>query len=471
MHTSHVAEQGMFRTGGIMKMIFGHIVSLTTLLIFVSCGKELTEVNSAPATQDQAGIIAACATVEQAREYASTNNARFRILNSKRKLIEFYDTDVETLKKSIPNVKTKSNIVYEYQLVQSAQTEIQSAGDYQYYGPHKPYYRQGDVTRYFPHLNQIDAADLSVMGEGVTIAVVDTGIHYNHPHISPNIKVNTRDGHGSSGDGRDNDGNGFVDDYAGWDFYNGDQYPMDDHGHGTHVAGLAAGTFGGVAPKAKVLPVKVLNSQGRGDLATIAAGILYAIDMGVDIINLSLGGPGAGQANADIQALLGSVMSAKENNVLLVAAAGNGGVDGLGDCNDANPVYPASFDQENIISVASVDRYNYLTSYSNFGSESVHVAAPGGDSYFGGLLSLGVPSCYGPCPDSEQTYANMSGTSMAAPVVAGIAALVKSVNRNLNYKDIKKILMEQGDFEESLRDKVKSSKVVNALMAVREATN
>ena len=119
-----------------MKMIFGHIVSLTTLLIFVSCGKELTEVNSAPATQDQAGIIAACATVEQAREYASTNNARFRILNSKRKLIEFYDTDVETLKKSIPNVKTKSNIVYEYQLVQSAQTEIQSAGDYQYYGRH-----------------------------------------------------------------------------------------------------------------------------------------------------------------------------------------------------------------------------------------------------------------------------------------------------------------------------------------------
>ena len=89
-------------------MIFGHIVSLTTLLIFVSCGKELTEVNSAPATQDQAGIIAACATGEQAREYASTNNARFRILNSKRKLIEFYDTDVETLKKSIPNVKGKT---------------------------------------------------------------------------------------------------------------------------------------------------------------------------------------------------------------------------------------------------------------------------------------------------------------------------------------------------------------------------
>jgi len=286
-----------------------------------------------------------------------------------------------------------------------------------------------------------------------------------------NLESRAEGPHEFAWDGRDNDGNGFVDDYAGWDFYNGDQYPMDDHGHGTHVAGLAAGTFGGVAPKAKVLPVKVLNSQGRGDLATIAAGILYAIDMGVDIINLSLGGPGAGQANADIQALLGSVISAKENNVLLVAAAGNGGVDGLGDCNDANPVYPASFDQENIISVASVDRYNYLTSYSNFGSESVHVAAPGGDSYFGGLLSLGVPSCYGPCPDSEQTYANMSGTSMAAPVVAGIAALVKSVNRNLNYKDIKKILMEQGDFEESLRDKVKSSKVVNALMAVREATN
>ncbi|MBC75080.1 MAG: hypothetical protein CME64_03615 [Halobacteriovoraceae bacterium] len=454
-----------------MKRNFGHIASLIPLLIFISCGKELTEVNSAPGTQDQAGIIAACATVEQAKEYSIKNGSRYRVINSKRNLIEFYDTDLETLKKAIPSVKTRSNKVYEYQLVQSNSAQAHSTRNQQFYGAHRPQYRQGDVSRYFPHLRQVKAHDLTAKGEGVSIAIVDTGVYYNHPHISPNIKVNVNDRHGDNGDGRDNDGNGFADDYAGWDFYNGDAFPIDDHGHGTHVAGLAAGTYGGIAPKAKVLPVKVLNSDGRGDLGTIAAGILYAVDMGVDIVNLSLGGPEAGQAYADIQALLGSVISARDNNILLVAAAGNGGADGLGDCNDATPVYPASFDEDNILSVASVDRYNSITSYSNFGTESVHVAAPGGDSFFGGLLSLGLPNCYGPCSDSEQSYTNMSGTSMAAPVVAGIAALIKSVNPSLSFQEIKKIIMEQGDFEESLRDKVKSSKVVNALMAVREAAN
>lgn len=438
-----------------------------------SCGGKLTEITSAPSTQDRAGIIASCATVEQAKSYAQTNNARYRIINAKRKIIEFYDTDLETLKTQLPQVKTRTNTVYEHQLVQSGFPSIQSTSNYEFYGAHSPQYRQGDVSRYFPHLSQVEAQTINsaAQGEGVTIAVIDTGVYYNHPHLSSNIKVNNNDPHGSDGDNQDSDGNGFRDDFVGWDFYNGDAYPIDDHGHGTHVAGLAAGTYGGIAPKAKVLPVKVLGSDGRGDLGTIAAGILYAIDMGADIVNLSLGGPAAGQASSDINQLLGSVVQADNNNVLLVAAAGNGGVDGVGDCNDANPVYPASFEQENVISVASVDRYNSITSYSNFGSESVHVAAPGGDEFFGGLLSLGVPGCYGPCSSEDQTYVSMSGTSMAAPVVSGIAALVKSANRNLTHTQIKEILMGQGIEVADLADKVQSSKVVNAKMAVAEALN
>ncbi|MEX1099962.1 MAG: S8 family serine peptidase, partial [Bacteriovoracaceae bacterium] len=281
--------------------------------------------------------------------------------------------------------------------------------------------------------------------------------------------VNPADPHGQQGNNSDDDGNGFRDDYVGWDFYNGDAYPIDDHGHGTHVAGLAAGTYGGVAPKAKILPVKVLGKTGRGDLATIAAGILYAIDMGADIINLSLGGPAAGQASADINQLLSAVVKAKNHNALLVAAAGNGGQDGVGDCNDANPIYPASFDQKNIVSVASVDRYNNLTAYSNFGSQSVHVAAPGGDQYSGGLLSLGVPNCYGPCDQSEQRYVSMAGTSMAAPLVAGVAALIKSAKPGLNHRQIRSVILAQGTSFEALADRVQSSKVVNAAMAVQAA--
>ena len=447
------------------------IAAIALAPLITSCGKGVTEVSSAPKTQDQAGIIASCASVQEAKSFAQSYGARYRVINAKRKLIEFYDTDETTIKAAFPKSRTKKNIVYEYQLVQSGFPSVQSYGDFPFYGAHTPQYRVGHVSRYFPHLAQIDGEGFiqDKQGQGVTIAVVDTGVYYNHPHISPNIKTNNSDKHGSGANNRDDDGNGYKDDYAGWDFYNGDAYPLDDHGHGTHVAGLAAGTYGGVAPKAKILPVKVLGANGRGDLGTIAAGILYAVDMGAHIINLSLGGPAAGQASNDVNRLLSAVIKANSRGALLVAAAGNGGEDGLGDCNDASPVYPASFDQENVLSVASVDRYNHITSYSNFGTASVHVAAPGGDDYSGGLMSLGIPNCYGPCPDSAQQYVAMSGTSMATPVVAGIAALVKSAATKLNYKQIKQIIMRSGIDEPSLVDKVQSGKVVNAAAATREA--
>lgn len=444
---------------------------LIAIPLLHSCAKGVKQLSSAPKTQEQAGIIASCASAEEADSFANTYGARYRIINAKRKLIEFYDTDEITLKAALPKVNTRPNTVYQYQLVQGGFAKVQSTENYPFYGGHNPKFRSSDVSRYFPHLEQVDAQSLgqNAQGEGVTIAVIDTGVYYNHPHISPNIFTNASDPHGPTGNNKDDDLNGYKDDYAGWDFYNGDAYPIDDHGHGTHVAGLAAGTYGGIAPKAKVLPVKVLGSEGRGDLATIAAGILYAVDMGVDIINLSLGGPGAGAATKDIKVLLNSVVTAAGADTLLVAAAGNGGDDGIGDCNDDTPIYPSSFDQDNILSVASVDGNNMLTSYSNFGSESVHVAAPGGDQFYGGLLSLAIPYCSGPCDESDETYVAMSGTSMATPVVAGIAALVKSANPSLNYQEIRKIIMENGEDAPSLENKVGSAKIVNAKMAVEAA--
>lgn len=444
---------------------------MANLLLLVSCGGGFGEITSAPKTQDRAGIIASCATVAQAKQFSMSHQTQYRVINAKRKLIEFYGTTAQELKQALPQVKTRLNTVYEHQLVQSGFPSVQNTGNTQFYGAHTPENRSGDVSRFFPHLEQIDGQLLqnAYQGQGVTIAVVDTGVYYNHPHISSNIKTNSKDPHGDSGDGKDNDGNGYKDDYVGWDFYNGDAYPIDDHGHGTHVAGLAAGTYAGIAPKAKVLPIKVLGSDGRGDLGSIAAGILYAVDRGAHIINLSLGGPAAGQASREINELLGSVIKARSSNALIVAAAGNGGADGIGDCNDDSPVYPASFDVENIVSVASVDLYNDITGYSNFGGETVHVAAPGGDQYTGGLLSLGIPGCFGPCPQSAQNYVAMSGTSMAAPVVSGVAALVKGILPNASYKDIKGIIEDTGTFFSNLEGKVKTSKVVNVRAAVEKA--
>lgn len=443
-------------------------IVLILLLNLVSCGKSITEMMSAPKTQDQAGLIASCTTRAQAESLAKNEGVKFRMINEKRKIVEFYGISPEDLARKLPKSKLRENKVYEQRIIAGEGFGAKSVGDFPFYGAHTPKYRNESSGRYFSHLTQIDAVmpHNGAQGAGVTIAIIDTGVYYNHPHLSPNIKVNANDPHGSSENNLDDDNNGFNDDYVGWDFYNGDAYPIDDNGHGTHVAGLAAGTYGGVAPKAKILPVKVLSGDGRGDLATIAAGILYAIDMGADIVNLSLGGPAAGAASRDIQALLNSVDIAEQNDSLIIAAAGNGGNDGIGDCNDAEPIYPANIQSGAVIAVAAVNSFNDITSYSNFGVESVHVAAPGGDQYMGGLLSTGIPSCNGPCSQNSEVYKTSTGTSMATPVVSGLAALIKSANPSLSHAQIKNIIVNQGIDVDSLVDKVQSGQVVNAKLAV-----
>jgi subtilisin family serine protease len=454
-----------------MKWI-SNFARMAILLSFVSCAKDVSEIFGAPKTQDQAGLIASCTTKAQAIEVAHKTGAKFRVINEKRKIVEFLNIDAKELKENLPHIKLRENIVYDEPLVASDNFGAQSyTGDYPFYGAHSPVYRTESSGRYFKHLGQIDALvpTNGAQGEGVTIAIVDTGVYYNHPHLSPNILTNPNDQHGSLENNFDDDNNGYNDDYVGYDFYNNDPYPMDDNGHGTHVAGLAAGTYGGVAPKAKILSIKVLGADGRGDLATVAQGILYALDRGVDIVNLSLGGPASSTASRDLQALLNSVEVARQNDSLIIAAAGNGGSDGIGDCNDSEPIYPANIQNGAVISVAAVDSYNNITNYSNFGVETVHVAAPGGDMYTGQLTSTGIPSCYGQCSQSQQVYTGSMGTSMATPIVSGIVALVKSANINLSNIQIKEIVMNNGVDVKSLTDKVQSAKVINAAMAVQAA--
>jgi subtilisin family serine protease len=444
-------------------------ISLISLLfITTSCGKSITEIFSAPESQQRAGVIASCATRAQAESLAESHQLSFRMINEKRKLVEFYGATKKELEKLLPQSKLRTNTVYEQQLISGDQFQAQSTNNNPYYGAHQRESRNSSHARYFNHLVQIDGFEVNHnQGQGVTIAVVDTGVYYNHPHLSPNIKLNTADAHGNIADNIDNDNNGFKDDYVGWDFYNGDAYPIDDNGHGTHVAGLAASTLSGIAPYAKILPVKVLSADGRGDLATIAAGILYAIDNGADIVNLSLGGPGAGTASSDLQSLLNSVTIAAQNDALIIAAAGNGGTDGVGDCNDQTPIYPANLNSNNVISVASVDDSNQLTSYSNFGKETVDIAAPGGSNFNGGLLSTGLPECFNECTQSNQPYENSTGTSMSTPLVAGLAAVIKSQNLSLTHTQIKDIILNGGSTFNELEPFTKSGKVINILSSIK----
>ncbi len=254
----------------------------------------------------------------------------------------------------------------------------------------------------------------------------------------------------------------------GWDFIGGDRFAFDDGGHGSHVAGLVASPYAGAAPLAKILPVKILDAGGRTDLATFVAGIYYAVDNGAQIINASLGfdtPKGASPFDTIFRVppeLKAAIDYAASKNVLFVSAAGNGdAMTGDGFDIKARPSYPASINAENQITVAATS-LGELTSYSNFNRELVHVAAPGGDqNRF--ITSLAKENPLG------VAFVAQAGTSMAAPLVAGVAAQMLSVRPELTPQDVKALLISTGNEAASLKNKTANGKIIDALQATQAA--
>jgi len=218
-----------------------------------------------------------------------------------------------------------------------------------------------------------EAWDVAQGSNTFVIAVIDTGVDYNHPDLSGNIWANPGE---VAGNGLDDDQNGYVDDLRGWDFVDDDNDPMDVVGHGTHVAGTIAAVGNnnigvtGVCWQAKIMPVRALDAFGAGTDADIIAAIGYAVTKGAKVINASFGGPDYSQAQYD------ALANANSAGVLFVVAAGNEGAN-----NDTTPSYPASYNLPNIISVAATDQNDNLSNFSNYGATSVHVAAPGENIY------------------------------------------------------------------------------------------
>lgn len=252
-------------------------------------------------------------------------------------------------------------------------------------------------------------------GAGIIVAVLDTGVDYNHQDLKNNIWTNTRE---IAGNGIDDDGNGYIDDIQGWNFDKNSNKIYDDNGHGTHVAGTIAGEnngFGvtGIAYNSKIMPIKVLDENGSGSYSAIAKGIYYAVDNGARVINLSLGGYFSNNA------LKAALEYAGSKNVIVVMAAGNDG--------DSSPSYPARYANNNGIAVGAVDRNKNLADFSNRSgsNELAYVTAPGVD-------------IYSTLPGNQ--YGTYSGTSMAAPHVAGVVALMLSANPNLTESQVRNIL-------------------------------
>ena len=204
-------------------------------------------------------------------------------------------------------------------------------------------------------------------------------------------------------------------DFIGWNFVNNTNDPFDDNAHGTHVAGIIGGTGNaggtyGVSPQVSLMGIKFLNSNGEGAVSTFILGLSYSIAHGAEITNNSWSGASGSQALSD------AITNARNAGQIFVAAAGNGGTN-----TDVNPAYPSSFNIDNIVSVAASDSSDHLAGFSNYGAQTVTLAAPGV-----GILSS-VPG---------GGYESFDGTSMAAPMATGVLALVWAEHPTWNYRQV-----------------------------------
>ena len=281
----------------------------------------------------------------------------------------------------------------------------------------------------------------------VHVGVIDEGAMFTHTELAGQIWTNPYD----RADGIDNDGNGYIDDIHGWDFENNDNTTFDgrDDDHGTHVSGTIGAKGGngtgvaGVNWKITIITAKFLGNNG-GTLANAIKAIDYITDLKtrhqllLPATNNSWGGGGFSQA------LKSAIDRANTANILFVAAAGNGGNDGVGDNNDATPSYPASYTSANIISVAAITITGAISSFSNFGATSVDIGAPGS-----AIIST-VPS-NNLFPSS--TYATFSGTSMATPHVTGGAALFAATHPTASAAAIKQAILSSAIPTSSLSGK------------------
>jgi subtilisin family serine protease len=290
-----------------------------------------------------------------------------------------------------------------------------------------------------------EAWDLTTGSGAVTVAVIDSGMTLSHPDLAPNRFVNPGEAQGRTG--VDDDGNGLVDDVGGYDFVEGDGTPQDVDGHGTHVAGTLGARGGdgvgvaGVTWGSRLLPLRVLDGAGGGTASDAIRAYGYAARAGARVANLSFGGPTPSRAERDALAAA--------PNVLFVAAAGNDGED-----NDVVGSYPCEYELANVVCVAASDRDDRLAPFSNHGATSVDLAAPG-------VRIAG--------PHLGDGYAYLSGTSMAAPHVAGAAALALSRNPGLTTAGLRSVLLDSADRRPALAGRVATGARLDAAAAVASA--
>lgn len=277
------------------------------------------------------------------------------------------------------------------------------------------------------------AWDLRNSASNVIVAVVDTGVRLTHEDLRGNLWTNPgetgidRAGRDRATNGVDDDGDGYIDDVHGINAINQSGNPNDDYGHGTHVAGIIGATgnnsvgIAGVAWRVRLMALKALDSTGEGSISDVIECLDYARAHGARVVNASWG-----SYQFTSQALRDAIAALRDAGIIFVAACGNSAGD-----NDANPLYPASYEFDNIVAVAASTRSDGIAGFSNWGRTTVDLAAPG--------------SVFSTWNGSDSDYRSFDGTSMAAPHVTGAVALVWAINPSLPYRQVINTILANTD--------------------------
>lgn len=373
--------------------------------------------------------------------YIKTTILNAKIVVVKRPIFENVDSAIENLEKNPlveyaePNYRyhlatTPNDTLFSDQwgLINSGQKDTQK--------------RRGFVGM---DIGASEAWKITTGSSNIVVAIIDSGINYNHPDLKDNIWVNTSELNGKPG--IDDDGNGYIDDIYGYSFEtekeSGD--PIDMLGHGTHCAGIigARGNNGqgtsGVNWTVKLMALKFIGESGEGSGEAAIKAIDYAIQNGAQVISNSWGG------GDESRALEEAIERANKKGILFIAAAGNDMAD-----NDVKPFFPASYLNENIISVTAIDNQGRLAPFANYGKKSVHIGAPGVN-----VVSTVI-----------KDYESHSGTSMAAPFVSGVAALLLAHEPLLTHLEIKDRILSTTQPISGLQGKTINRGLVNAYFAL-----
>ncbi len=306
-------------------------------------------------------------------------------------------------------------------------------------------------------LKKSDAARAWSITKGskdIIVAIIDTGIDVKHEDLADNLWNNPGEtgkdaqGRDKANNGIDDDNNGFVDDVHGWNFVSNNAKLDDNHGHGTHIAGIIGAEAGngkgiiGISPEVSLMVLKYYDPKvpTADNLKNTVASIKYAVKMGAHIINYSGGGTEFSQEEHD------AVAEAEKKGILFVAAAGNERSN-----SDQHHYYPADYKLKNIISVTAIDPATQVLSSSNYGVDTVDIAAPGQN----------ILSCL-----PGNSYGYMTGTSQATAFVTGAAALVMAHKQNFKAEEVKRYILSTGDAQTQLASKTRSSRQLNLFKAL-----